>query len=201
MKAGVFVSALVLFVAGRVQASDVYSRGYIISNTNDTIECKIVIPIEFGRFNRQSCFFKVTVVDSLGNKKKYFPKDILGYAFIYEGKAYTYVSKQTDEDGKRMFVWPMNLGKRINGYYYYYYNSSDNYKGSMGYDAEVYVLEDPLTKETVSITPGGSLTNSYKAQLRKFYENDKQMLALIVQDVKTFHDIPRFVQDANNHPD
>ncbi len=201
MRSGSFLLALFLCLARQAMAADVYAPGYIVTHANDTVECKIVVPIDFGRFNQQACFYKVTVVDSLGKTRKYSPKDINGYAFQYAQKTYLYLSKQVDEDGRRMFVWPMSLGKHINGYYYYYYNSADNYKGSMGYDAEVYVLEDPSTKETVSITRGGSLSNSYKAQLRKFYENDKKLLALIVEDVKSFHDIPKFVKDANRLPD
>ena len=67
----------------------------------------------------------------------------------------------------------------------------------MGAMEEIYVLEDAETKETVSITRGGSLNNTYKEQLRKFFVTDKKMMALLVQDVKDFHDIPKFVNDAN----
>jgi hypothetical protein len=67
----------------------------------------------------------------------------------------------------------------------------------MGAISEVYVLEDDA-KRTVSITRGGSLINSYKSQLRNFFESDKQLLQLIVEDVKDFHDISTFVRAANN---
>ena len=96
-----------------------------------------------------------------------------------------------------MFVWPLNMGKRINEYYYYTYNSSDLQKGSLGALGEIYVLENAETTETVSITRGGSLTNNYRTQIRMFFENDKKILKAMAQDLKEFHDIDKFVIDAN----
>jgi hypothetical protein len=203
MKQYLFFSALsFLFTmncrAAHGYAKDEYAVGYLITKGNDTVVCKILIPKDFGRFSEQSLFLRITILDSAGNKKKYTPQDINGYGFAYHDKGYIYVSRQVEEDGRRMFVWPLNLGKRVNEYYYYNYNSSNLDKGAMGAMNEVYVLEDAETKETVSITKGGSLSNSYKAQLRKFFEADKKMMALLVQDVKEFHDISRFAKDANH---
>jgi hypothetical protein len=179
-------------------ASDEFTAGYFISSTNDTVQCKILIPKDFGRFNEQALFLKVTILDSTGKKIKYSPKDINGYGFIYHTKEYIYVSRQTDEDGKMMFVWPLYYGKKLNEYYYYSYNTSNLDKGAMGATEEVYVLEDAESKETAAITRGGALSNNYKSQLRKFFENDKRILALVVRDIKDFHDISRFVKDVDN---
>ncbi len=178
-------------------AKEEYADGYIISKKGDSVSCKIRIPINLGRFNELELFSVVVILDSNNNKIKLKPKDISGYGFIYHSKKYVYVSKVVDDEDKKVFVWPLHLGKKINEYYYYTYNSSDLAKGSMGAVSEIYVLEDDA-KQTVSITQGGSLINSYKSQLRKFFENDKQLLKLIVEDVKEFHDISKFVQAANN---
>lgn len=198
MKQTLFFSALFFLFLVNASASDEFADGYLITKGNDTVDCKVLIPKDFGRFNEQSLFSKVTILDSAGKKTKYTPTDINGYGFIYQTKKYIYVTRQIDEDGKMMFLWPMSLGKKINEYYYYNYNTSDMYKGSMGATDEIYVLEDAETKETVAVTRGGSLTNTYKSQLRKFFENDKKVLAILVQDVKDFHDIPKFVRDANH---
>jgi len=196
MKQTILFSVLFFLFAFNSKAADEYADGYIITKHNDTLACKILIPKDFGHFNEASFFTKVTVLDSAGNKKKYAPSDINGYRFYYQSKKYIYVAKQVDEDGKMMFLWPLSLGKKINEYYYYSYNSSDMGKGYID-KAEVYVLEDAETKETVSITQGGSLSNTYKAQLRKFFENDKKVLTILAKDVKSFHDISKFVKDAN----
>lgn len=197
MKRILVLSTLYFALLSNARASDEFTDGYYVTKGNDTLDCKILIPKDFGRFNEQSLFSRVTMLDSAGKKIKYTASEINGYGFIYLKKKYIYVSRQVDEDGKMMFVWPMIYGKKINEYYYYNYNTSDMYKGSMGATDEVYVLEDDETKETVAVTRGGSLTNTYKSQLRKFFENDKKVLAVLVQDVKDFHDIPKFVRDAN----
>jgi len=198
MKQFILFSSLFFLCSLSSKATDEYANGYIITKNNDTVLCKIIIPKDFGHFNEPSLFLRVTVLDSAGNKVKYTPGNINGYAFFYQSKKYVYVSKEVDDDGKMMFVWPRNLGKKINEYYWYSYNSTDLAKGSTGSLAEVYVLEDPETKGTTSITRGGAWTNNFKDQLRKFFENDKPLLTLVNKDVKDFHDIPAFVQDANN---
>ncbi|HXB28594.1 MAG TPA: hypothetical protein VNW49_02190, partial [Puia sp.] len=122
---------------------------------------------------------------------------IMGYAFIYQSKKYNYVSKQVEDDGTKLFLWPLHLGKKINEYYHYTINSANLDKGSMGAISEVYVLEIEDTKETISLLRGGSLTENYKSQMRRFFENDKALLTLLNKDVKNFHDISQFVKDAN----
>jgi hypothetical protein len=186
--------------ASAARPADSYAPGFYLSPQGDTIACRVEIPRDFGHFNEQALFSKVTLLDSAGHKKKYTPKDIGGYGFVYGTKTYLYISREVADDGERKFCWPLNLGDKVNEYYYYDYNTSDLNKGSMGATNEVYVLEDAVTRETVSITRGGSIVNNYKQQLRKFFENDKKMLALIVKDVKDFHDISTFVKDANSQP-
>src|SRR5580704_7820626 len=181
--------------AGR--GEDEYINGIYVTNNNVTYHCKILIPKDFGRFNEVYLFSKVTIMDSLGNIKKYSPNDISGYAFIYHAKKYSYVSKQVEDDGTRLFLWPLHLGKKINEYYHYSVNSANLDKGSMGAVSEVYVLEIADTKETVSLLQGGSLTENYKSQMRRFFENDKTLLTLLAKDVKNYHDISQFVKDAN----
>jgi hypothetical protein len=187
---------ILLFFGSRCLAKSEYADGYMISKKGDTLSCKIRMPLNLGKFNELDLFSSVVILDSNKKETKLKPKDINGYGFTYHSKKYVYVSKVVDDEDKMVFVWPQNLGKKINEYYYYTYNSTDLAKGSMGAVAEIYVLEDDA-RQTVSITRGGSLINSYKSQLRKFFENDKQLLRLIVDDVKDFHDIPKFVQAAN----
>ena len=121
MKQALFCSVALffLFTYSICRAADEYASGYFVTKTNDTVECKILIPKDFGRVNEQSLFSKVTILDSLGKKTKYTPGDINGYGFLYHNKGYFYVSKQVEEDGKMMFLCPRNLGKKINEYYYY----------------------------------------------------------------------------------
>lgn len=76
-----------------------------------------MIPKDFGRFNEVYLFSEVTIMDSLGNIKKYTPNDISGYSFVYHNKKYSYVSKQVEDDGTKLFLWPLHLGKKINEYY------------------------------------------------------------------------------------
>ena len=174
-------------------------NGHYISNDKKEFPCRIIIPKDFGQFNEGSLFKKVIFLDSLSRKKKYTANDIGGYSFSYQGKKYNYLSRQVEDNGTRLFVWPLNTGNKINEYYYYTTNSSGLDKGSMNAMAEVYVLENAETLETVSIVRGGTLTDSYKAQMRRFFENDKKLLTLLARDVKDFHDISFFVKDAN-HP-
>jgi hypothetical protein len=175
-----------------------YVNGNFNTNNNVTFHCKILIPKDFGRFNEVYLFSKVTILDSVGNKKKYTPNDISGYAFIYHAKRYIYVSKQVEDDGAKLFLWPLSQGKKINEYYHYTVNSANLDKGSLGAISEIYVLENAETRETISLIRGGTLTDNYKAQMRRFFENDKKLLTLLAKDVKNFHDISSFVKDANN---
>jgi hypothetical protein len=179
------------------RAEDEYVNGIFITNNNVTYHCKIMIPKDFGRFNEVYLFSKVTIMDSLGNINKYSPNDISAYAFIYQAKKYSYVSKQVEDDGTKLFLWPLHIGKKINEYYHYTINSADLAKGSMGAISEVYVLEIVDTKETISLLRGGSLTENYKSQMRRFFENDKALLTILNKDVKNYHDISQFVRDAN----
>ena len=197
MKSCLLSISLLLVFSIHCMAKDEYVDGYIISKKGDTTSCKVRMPYNLGRFNELQFFSMVVILDNSNNKVTLKPKDIYGYGFTYQSKKYNYVSKVVDDEDKTVFVWPVNLGKKVNEYYYYTYNSSDLAKGSMGAISEVYVLEDDA-KRTVSITRGGSLINSYKSQLRNFFESDKQLLQLIVEDVKDFHDISTFVRAANN---
>ena len=178
-------------------AKDEYVAGYILNKNNDTLYCKIRIPKSFGQFNEIDLFSTVYTLDSNGKKIKQTPGMINGYGFTYQSKKYIYVSKVLDDDGKTVFVWPLHLGKKINEYYYYTYNSADLDKGGMAEVSGVYVLEDDAT-EITCITKGGSVINNYKSQLRRFFENDKELLKLIVEYVDNFDDISKFVQAANN---
>jgi hypothetical protein len=197
MKQVLFFLVLFFFSTMDSKAANEYADGYFISKNNDTLLCKILIPKDFGKFNAITLFSKITIVDSAGNKKKYTASDINGYGFIYDSKTYIYVSKDVDDNGKMMFVWPVNLGKSVNEYYYYRSNSDDLDKSGMEMPDEIYVLENAQTGETASITRGGSVLNTYKEQLRRFFEEDKRLMSLITQDVKDFNDIPRFITDAN----
>ena len=198
MKQAFLLSALVFLFVFHCRAADEYANGYFVNQSNDTLKCRVLIPKDFGRFNEQVLFSKVTVLDSAGNKHKYTPDDINGYAFVYHTRVYAYTSREVNETGKKVFVWPVELGPRLNEYYYYTYNTDDLNKGSMGATDEVYVLEDAVTKETTSITKGGSISYTYKDQLRKFFESDKTVMAILVRDVKDFHDIDKFVKDVNH---
>jgi hypothetical protein len=197
MKQVLFLSVLFFLFAFNSNASDEYASGYFIDKNNDTLLCKILIPKDFGKFNGLTLFSKVTILDSGGDKKKYTPRDINGYGFVYNSKTFIYVSKDVDDNGQMMFVWPVNLGKSVNEYCYYRSNSDDLDKSGMAASDKIYVLENAETDEAVSITRGGSLLNTYMQQLRRFFENDKRLMKLITQDVKTFDDISRFVEDAN----
>ena len=197
MKNILFLILFCFLFSSASTAEDEYVNGIFITNDNVTYHCKIMIPKDFGRFNEVYLFLKVTIMDSLGNIIKYTPNDISGYAFIYQTKKYSYVSKQVEDDGTKLFLWPLHLGKKINEYYHYTINSANLDKGSMGAISEVYVLEIADTKETISLLRGGSLTENYKSQMRRFFENDKALLTLLNKDVKNFHDISQFVKDAN----
>jgi hypothetical protein len=192
-----FITLSSLFFANTTQASDEYVNGVYTTINNVTLPCKILIPKDFGHFNAMSLFSKVTIVDSIAGKKKYRPNEISGFSFTYQSKKYTYASIQVEDDGTKMFLWPLNLGKKINEYYYYTTNSSGTDKGSSDAGSEIYVLEDAETKETITLTRGGTLTDNFRTRMRRFFENDKQLLTLLARDVKNFHDISKFVIDAN----
>jgi len=191
--------SIVLIVFGlNCKAADEFVDGIIITNHLDTVHCKILVPKDFGKFNEPELLLKCTALDSLGKKIKYKPNDIMGYEFVYQSKRYRQYSIQTEDDGKRMFVWKRNSGKRVNEYYYYSFNTSDHAKGAMGNLYEVYVLEDADTKETVVLTKGGAWGVNYRSQLKNFFQNDKKVLKVMVKDVKDFHDIDKFVVDTNS---
>src|ERR1700739_4511309 len=133
--------SLVFMFSVSCMAKKEYADGYIITKNNDTNYCKIIIPKDFGKFNEMELFSKVYILDSNGKSAKLTPDDINGYAFSYQSRTYVYTSKKVDDEGKTVFVWPINLGKKINEYYYYYYNSADMDKGGMGAVTGVYVLE------------------------------------------------------------
>jgi hypothetical protein len=198
MKIFLFLSLFHIISIPKNKASDEYVEGFYTTNNNITLPCKILIPKDFGHFNETYLFSKVTIVDSIGQKKKYKPNDISGFAFAYHTKKYTYVSIQVEDDGTKMFLWPLNKGSKINEYYYYTINSTNTDKGDTGSGAEVYVLEIVETKETITLTRGGTLTDNFKNKMRRFFENDKKLLTLLTKDVKNFHDISKFVKDAND---
>ena len=193
-----FITLSCLFFANIAKASDEYVNGVYTTINNVTLPCKILIPKDFGHFNAMYLFSKVTIIDSAGAKKKYRPNEISGFAFTYLAKKYIYVSIQVEDDGTRLFLWPLNQGKKINEYYYYTTNSSDTDKGSADTGSGIYVLEDAETKETVTLTRGGTLTDNFRTKMRRFFENDKKLLTILARDVKDFHDISRFVIDANH---
>jgi hypothetical protein len=197
MKTFLLTALSFLLISFSRYATDESVPGIYVTKNNDTLACRIIIPRDFGRFNEVYLFSKVSFLDSLGNQRRYTPNDINGYAFFYRNKKYVYVSRQVEDDGSRLFLWPLNLGRKINEYYHYTLNSSNLDKGSMNAIAEVYVLENAETKETISLMRGGTLTDNYRAQMRRFFENDKTLLAILAKDVKQFHDISRFVKDAN----
>jgi hypothetical protein len=198
MKQVLFISVLFILFAFNSNASDEYASGYFINKNNDTLLCKILIPKDFGKFNGLALFSKVTILDSGGNKKKYTPNDINGYGFVYNSKTYIYVSRQVEDNGAIMFVWPIKVGKSVNEYCYYRSNSDDLDKSGMASPDKIYVLENAETNEMACITRGGSVLNTYMQQLRRFFENDKRLMKLLTQDVKSFDDISKFVEDANN---
>ena len=193
-----FLTLSCLLFSNVSKAADEYVNGVYTTNHQVTFTCKILIPKDFGHFNAMYLFSKVTIVDSMGVKKKYRPNEISGFAFTYLAKKYTYVSIQVEDDGTRLFLWPLNQGKKINEYYYYMTNLSGTDKGSSETGSEIYVLEDAETKETVTLTRGGTLTDNFRTKMRRFFENDKKLLTLLARDVKDFHDISKFVADANH---
>ena len=197
MKQKNLITAVFILSAFTLKAADQYVSGYIITKTNDTVQYKILMPKDYGRFDEQLLFSQVSVMDSVGTKKTFKPGEISGYSFTYHAKKYVYLSKKTNSEGKTLFVWPRNLGKKINEYYYYSLHTSALPKGSTGSLSEVYLLEDPQTLATVAITRGGAWTDNFKQQLNKLFENDKNLLKLIAKEVNDFHDVPLFVQDAN----
>jgi len=199
MKARLFLILFLFLFCSNVSAADEYVDGVFSSNTSQSFHCKILIPKDFGKFNEVYLFSRVTILDSTGTKTKYTPDDISGYAFSYHDIKYIFVAKQVEEDGSKLFLLPLNRGNKINEYYHYTVNAADRDKGSMGAISEVYVLENAETRETISILRGGTLTDSYKAQMRRFFENDKRLLTLLAKDVKDFHDISFFVKDANKN--
>jgi hypothetical protein len=198
MKQVLIFSILFFLFAFNCLAKDEFAVGYFITKNNDTVLCKILVPKAFGKFDELSLFSKVTVLDSAGDKIKYTPNDINGYAFVYNEKIYNYVSKAVDDNGEMKFLWPVNVGKKINEYCYYRSNSDNLDKGGMASVDINYVLENALTGETTAITRGGSVMNTYKDQLRRFFENDNKLMALITRDVHDYTDIQKFVEDANN---
>jgi hypothetical protein len=197
MKQTLFLLTVSFLFSLNSSARDEFADGYFITKSKDTLLCKILIPKDFGKFNALTLFAKVTVLDSAGTKKKYTPNDIKGYGFIYKSKTYIYISKDIDDNGNMMFVWPISLGKSVNEYCYYRSNSDDLGKSGMATPDKIYVLEIAETNETTFITKGGSMLNTYMQQLRRFFENDKRLMKLLTKDVKDFDDIHKFVQDAN----
>jgi hypothetical protein len=198
MKRLLFFTLLYCSFSSTIFAADEFVDGFYTTNSNVTLPCKILIPKDFGHFNEISLFSKVIILDSAGVKKKYKPNEISGYAFVYNDKKYVYVSKQVEEEGTKVFLWPVNLGNKINEYYYYTTTAVNTDKGSTGSAADVYVLEITETKETLTLTRGGTLTDNFKNKMRRFFEYDKKLLTILARDVKNFHDISKFVVDANN---
>ena len=198
MKQILFFSILFLLFAFNCSAKAEYAVGYFVTKNNDTVLCKILIPKSFGQFDDLALFSQVTILDSVGHKTKYTPDEINGYVFVYNQKRYTYISKPVDDNGEQKFMWLVNFGKKVNEYCYYRSSSDNLDKGGMAAVEVIYVLENALTGETAAITRGGSVLNSYKAQLRRFFENDNRLMSLITVDVKDYSDISRFVEDANN---
>jgi len=162
--------------------------GYLILSTNDTIKCKIKVPVSLEMFN------KVSIIDSNGKTLTYKAQnqEINGFGFIYENQKYDYVTKRTDDYGSASFLMTKAVGRNLNLYYSYYFSTP--YNGGASYRTDVYLLEDSQ-KRIVYVS--GGVFSAYKKKIKNFLKDDPKLLQLFDKMVLSITDIPDFVKDAN----
>jgi hypothetical protein len=75
----IIAALLLLLYAIPTVSKEIEKKGYIITNTGDTIYGKVFLKTEFGKWNGIQLFDQVRFADSSGEKKTYKPGEIRGY--------------------------------------------------------------------------------------------------------------------------
>ncbi|HLK30754.1 MAG TPA: hypothetical protein VKT28_19410 [Puia sp.] len=138
-------------------------------------------------------FDKVTIEDSSGNSITYKAnkQEINGFGLVLDDQKYDYVLK-VNEDNEWKFLIRKVQGGRFSVYYSFYF--ANGYGGGASYRTDIFMIEDSSQK---TVTVEGGIFSSYKKKIRRFLNNDKNLIDLFDKRVLNITDIPRFIKEAN----
>ncbi len=166
---------LATFSASQSQTT---APGYYITKNNDTVVAEIKIPRSLFGVDLSKLLLKVETVDSIDGTKKFKPKDINGFGFLYEGNYYRYFSKPTITQNNFRFLQPFVLGPKTSIYVFYTADQNGRPLGS------VYTLEKADGTYAFLSTPTLNL-NKVKETIKEFYKDYPEVQQLIDARFKT----------------
>ncbi len=154
---------LLFILAITVNAQSNYTKGYIITNENDTI--KGLIDFRTDKINCSSCKFKLS---ENAEEQIYTPEDLIAYRLIKEGKYYVSRTIKIDNEQQKVFLEYLVQGIKD----LFYYPQKD----------DCYYIEDEngkmiaITKEPDKIVDNKYITdNKYKGILYYIFRNSKSV--------------------------
>ena len=180
-----FLSTLfsISLLAGK---ANTIADGYFINRDNDTVKCRI-------RVDDLDLYTSVTIFDTAGQKTIYKAelREILGFGFTYDGQPYDYLLKADDYN-----FWLFRM-RKIKGYpynLYYFKNYKTLNRDSRSTPAGSFMIEDTASHV---ITWNGISNDRWKERIRGFLHNDQRLVDLYNKTGYHLHDLPVFVQAAN----
>lgn len=156
-----FILLFILAMTANAQSN--YTKGYIITNENDTING--LIDFRTDKINCSFCKFKLS---KNAEEKIYYPQDLIAYRLIKEGKYY--VSRTIIIDNEQQKVFLEYLVQGIKDLFYYPQKN------------DCYYIEDEngkmiaITKEPDKIVDNKYITdNKYKGILSYIFRSSKSV--------------------------
>ncbi len=156
-----FILLFILAITANAQSN--YTKGYIITNKNDTING--LIDFRTDKINCSFCKFKLS---KNAEEQIFYPQDLIAYRLIKEGKYY--VSRTIKIDNEQQKVFLEYLVQGIKDLFYYPQKN------------DCYYIEDEngkmiaITKEPDKIVDNKYITdNKYKGILSYIFRNSKSV--------------------------
>jgi hypothetical protein len=176
-----------LILSKNSQASSKIVKGYIISQTNDTLYRQIQVEADiFGQFNEIKLYHEVMILNENGLLQLMTPADIKGFGFNYKDKQYSFISKPLDKNGKSLFVEPLITGKRAQLYLY----------KELSYMTNEYRFTVEKQDGTfLRLSDFASLEN-FRQQLKSFFGDDKDAISLIESSFRAHSKIEKDISNV-----
>jgi hypothetical protein len=182
MKYFILTLATVLTLVN-IQAQSL-SKGYYITQKNDTITTQIRFPKGF--FGQNNFTNKIEVIDSLNGEKQFEPIDIKGYGFTDKnGFKYNFLSKPT-KNGSFKFLSPVYIGPKVSLYQYSVYTSGSGY--SLDSSQVFYTFEKNNTEYLFVV---GRATTHFKNKLKEFFQEDSKVQQAIDERINNWNEMKK----------
>jgi len=188
-----FTLILALILPQSTKANSKIVKGYIISQTNDTLLRQIQVEADiFGQFNEIKLYHEVLILNDNGLLQLLTPADIKGFGFNYKDKQYAFISKPVDKSGKSLFVEPLIAGRRATLYLY----------KELSYMTNEYRFTVEKQDGTFLRLSDFASLESFRQQLKTFFGDDKDAISLIDGSFRSHSkiekDITNVVREVNH---